>query len=838
MFFTIFCAVLFILKLIKTVNNISINTLRMKYGDVAVNSFRKLEKVTVQQVKQELDVKFLEICFYNHLYPRFLHLKLSIPRLNGSYIYKQFQRKILFNELQYKRRKLPLLKQTVIAQENSFKNTVPYFTFLRCNLYLFNYIKNYKRKIEDAHQKKLINLGFNEITHPNHSDVVFNFSNRQLTELECTTLAVGLNYNLVPPKPKAADYYTSFELLSENLNKCSFYNPTNERTSQFRLSLKSLAFDSFNLIHTQKIPHNLSSSQINSLKLLSQDKSIVILKPDKGNGVVVINKTEYVTKMDQILQTNKFIKVHEDPLKLTYKLENKVNVFLRKLKGQSIIDETTYKDLSPTGSKPGTLYGLPKIHKPNRPLRPILSTIKTHNYSMCKFLVPLLNQWTTNEYTVKDSFNFADEVTNINYSNKYTMASFDIESLYTNIPLIETINIVLHLAFSNNNLFHGFNLNQFKKFLELSLLDSYFFFNNNLYKQCDGLGMGLAIAPTLANVFLCFHESKWLSDCPIDFKPKLYRRYVDDTFLLFSDPSHVDKFLNYLNSKHPNIKFTKDIEQNNKLSFLDVCVNNNNNNLVTSVYRKSTFTGLFTNFASFIPYIYKLNLVKILIYRAFRLSSTYLNLHSELVNIKEFLINNGYKVSVVETTIKHFLDSKFRQQTLCNTPTVPKQPLFVKMQYYGYHSHKIKKKLNHIIHQYFPQVSLRILFYNRYRLANFFKFKDRTPLPLVSSLVYKFTCDHCQSIYVGKTIRHLATRVSEHKGVSYLTQQPLSRPIFSSIRNHLNDIHNTNHLDISNFKCIDFALNHQELLIKESIHIKQLEPQLNNTESAITLKIY
>ena len=106
--------------------------------------------------------------------------------------------------------------------------------------------------------------------------------------------------------------------------------------------------------------------------------------------------------------------------------------------------------------------------------------------------------------------------------------------------------------------------------LELSVRDVLFFFNNVLYSQINGVGMGNPLGPTLANAFLCHHEIKWLDNCPSDFKPIFYRRYVDDTFILFRDPSHVAKFLDYLNSQHSCIKFTFDIEDNNQLNFLDV----------------------------------------------------------------------------------------------------------------------------------------------------------------------------------------------------------------------------------------------------------------------------
>ena len=75
--------------------------------------------------------------------------------------------------------------------------------------------------------------------------------------------------------------------------------------------------------------------------------------------------------------------------------------------------------------------------------------------------------------------------------------------------------------------------------------------------------MGSPLGPTLAMAFMCYMEEQWLADCPLEFKPLFYKRYVDDSFLIFKPRDQIEKFLNYLNSKHPNIKFTSDIEENN-----------------------------------------------------------------------------------------------------------------------------------------------------------------------------------------------------------------------------------------------------------------------------------
>ena len=137
----------------------------------------------------------------------------------------------------------------------------------------------------------------------------------------------------------------------------------------------------------------------------------------------------------------------------------------------------------------------------------------------------------------------------------------------------------------------------FKQLLTLSVRSSYFLYNDVYYKQVDGVAMGSPLGPALANLFLVYYELKWLEKCPLQFRRKYYRRYVDDIFLMFESRDHVKKFFKYMNSHHPNIQFTCEVESNNKISFLDISV--------TSLYGKKTFSGVYLNFNSFLPMDYK-----------------------------------------------------------------------------------------------------------------------------------------------------------------------------------------------------------------------------------------
>ena len=100
-----------------------------------------------------------------------------------------------------------------------------------------------------------------------------------------------------------------------------------------------------------------------------------------------------------------------------------------------------------SGTKPGILYSLPKVHKRDVPLRPILSAIGTAGYNIENFFASLLSIFTTNEFTINDSFSFVNEIVSIPDSDSYVMASFDIKSLFTNIPLDEIVAIATESFF-------------------------------------------------------------------------------------------------------------------------------------------------------------------------------------------------------------------------------------------------------------------------------------------------------------------------------------------------------------------------------------------------------
>jgi len=345
--------------------------------------------------------------------------------------------------------------------------------------------------------------------------------------------------------------------------------------------------------------------------------------------------------------------------------------------------------------------------------------------------------------------------------------------------------------------------------------------------------MGLPLGPTLANIFMCYHESSWLADCPIHFKPVLYKRYLDDTFLLFNHESHVQLFLNYLNQKHPNIKFTSEQEVNRKLQFLDCLVTNNGSQFDCSVYRKQTFTGMGISFFSFCTFRFKLNSITTLVHRAYNICTNFKDLHVEFDYLKQFFSQNGFPTRLVETQIRRFLSRLYNPPAVQYSPH--KEPFYFSLPYFGHQSEKLKIELFSLLSEFYPQCSFNIILTNTFKIGSFFIYKDRLPPRARHSVVYKYCCARCASMYVGSTSRTFSTRMAEHAGRSFRTGVPLSHPPHSSIRSHAESC-DSPVLDDS-FSILATSSNRTDLLILESLFIHSLKPQLNDTQSAFPLRL-
>ena len=394
---------------------------------------------------------------------------------------------------------------------------------------------------------------------------------------------------------------------------------------------------------------------IKILKNLSNDKKIHITRADKGRVAVVLDRVEYINKMETILSDSKTFKLlDEDP---TISKEDRLHKTLLHLKNTGYLTEEEYKYARPVGSQPGKAYGLPKIHKEGIPLRPIVSSQNTFNYKLSKLLVKKLKHLRNSSTIITDTFKFTKELQKLNLdTKKVRMISFDITSLFTRVPLSQTINLILnkmygppHSCFSSrmkreewcNNCKQRYEL---RWLLDISTKESHFVFNKKIYCQVDGIAMGSPLGPLFDDIYVNHLESELRHQ--LENNGVMYwRRFVDDCFVIIKENTDINKLLYILNNFDNNIQFTCEMERNNSLPFLDILITretNNRNLFSTSIYRKPAFTGLLLKWSSHVPHSCKVSAISSMIYRAIMICSSYTAMHTEFEDIQNLALANGY----------------------------------------------------------------------------------------------------------------------------------------------------------------------------------------------------
>ncbi|MEM7163798.1 MAG: reverse transcriptase domain-containing protein, partial [Bacteroidota bacterium] len=318
-----------------------------------------------------------------------------------------------------------------------------------------------------------------------------------------------------------------------------------------------------------------------------------------------------------------------------------------------ILPESVAEKLLPKGSRLPHLYGLPKTHKEELKMRPVLSAVQSYNYLLAKWLDKILKPLASNEHTISDVFEFAKEIQSTSLTGPEFMVSYDVSSLFTNVPLDETIDILVDRAFENDWMYesHGIRMTRtdLKELISACTKDQLFQFNGTLYEQIDGVAMGSPLGPLLANVFMCHLEQRLEDNSTF---PKFYKRYVDDTVAIVKDESAARAFLNELNNVHDSISFTMELQKNDKLPFLGMLLTKNCQQIATKVHRKQTDKGMLTHFNSHVDQRYKTGLLKTMVNRASKLCSSEVLFNAECEKIKSIFRNLKYPEGILHSIFK------------------------------------------------------------------------------------------------------------------------------------------------------------------------------------------
>ena len=401
------------------------------------------------------------------------------------------------------------------------------------------------------------------------------------------------------------------------------------------------------------------------------------------------------------------------------------------------------------------------------------------------------------------------------------ICSLDVESLFTNVPVTDTINIICDYCYRTPDTSPPIiNEEKLRRLLTLCTKEAPFrHINGTMYRQVDGVAMGSALGVTFANYYMAHIENTVISDLTV--KPKLYARYVDDCFLVVEDEQHLELIRREFQNKSV-LKFTKEISINNRLNFLDVAIDSNGESYVTSVYRKETNKGHFMNARGECPERYKVGMIRGLIDRTHKISSSIEIFNVECNKLKQLLINNGYSNSLFDCVLK-----KYVQQKQSQSQETPNQTLDLFYRNQMTSSYKIDEKvLKNIIKQNIKctneneSIKLNIYYKNR-KVSNLvMKNSPNTTELQRTNILYKYECNvgDCEpQAYIGYTRTTLSRRITMH----LQSGAPLK---------HSQDFHNSTlnrEQMVSNTSIIRQENDFNRLEIMEALYIKYTKPEIN-----------
>ena len=244
---------------------------------------------------------------------------------------------------------------------------------------------------------------------------------------------------------------------------------------------------------------------------------------------------------------------------------------------------------------------------------------------------------------MKNSAHFVEKISSVKIDSNDCLVSFDVISLFIRVPVQDALGIIKDRLEHDESLSDrtAITPQQVTSLTELCLRSTYFKHGDQFFEQTEGTAMGSPLSPVVAGLFMEDFEQTALMTA--DREPKLWLRYVDDTFIIWPHGrTQLVTFLDHLNGLCEKIQFTMEIEEENQLPFLDVVVKRNENTLTTSVFRKKTHTDWYLHFRSHHHPQVKTNVVSCLKSRAEWVCAGD-SLKEELNHLSRVFQANGHK---------------------------------------------------------------------------------------------------------------------------------------------------------------------------------------------------
>ena len=411
--------------------------------------------------------------------------------------------------------------------------------------------------------------------------------------------------------------------------------------------------------------HELTRKEREDISGLLANEDIIIKPSDKSKGFVVMSQVSYVEKVNEMLEN---ADNYERCCQMKVENLDKITRSTIKRIASGKLPAALYNSLLPSNSRMSQFYGLPKDHKVGLPLRPVVSTCGSPLSNVSLLLERILNQLLrfipAHLASTEDCIKVLHSLGKL--PDNCIVASMDVVALYTNIPIDDSSDTALEMLDEHSqeiDMFH-LSLSDIRQLLDFVLKSNYFAFGEKVYRQIKGLAMGNNLAPPLAIIFMSKLESEAIASAP--FKPRLYKRYIDDCLVVWLHGlERLLEFVEFMNSRHPNIKFTiEHTEQNEEqsVSYLDMSVSVDKGFLSWELFMKPSHSGVHLSYDSALPVEVKRSVALEQFRRAERNSNTDHGRNRGREKIEELLLDNDYPHDVV-TSAKRRATHQRRQRT-------------------------------------------------------------------------------------------------------------------------------------------------------------------------------
>ncbi|XP_055918518.1 uncharacterized protein LOC129950611 [Eupeodes corollae] len=440
---------------------------------------------------------------------------------------------------------------------------------------------------------------------------------------------------------------------------------------------------------------------------------------------------------------------------LTTTLQNRNNELVKWLNNNNHIDDKEKNKMTTYTAQLPSIYGLPKTHKPSMPMRPIVSSLNLPCYELSRFVGRIL-QSVTNEtkYTVKNSYEFVDKARNVKLQSNDVLVSFDVISLFTNIPVQLAINIIKK-KWDTISRHTKISQTKFIEIMDFCLKDNnYLQFKDIIYKQIFGMPMGNPLSPTIADLVMDHLLDECLTGC--NAKPNFIVKYVDDIFAVM-DKYKVADLLLILNGFHSKLQFTVENENNSSISFLDVKIHRMDTQLSFDWFQKPTASGRLINFRSNQAKHIIFNTASNLINKVFTLSDVRFH-HSNTIKVTKILSDNGFPPAIIRGLILQQQCRRAKQQSEDNNKGYFKSIVYVP---------KLAESFKQVVTKNIQDV--RLAFKSNQTIRHLFtKLKTKIDRDKRTDVIYKINCkgkpdETCNLCYIGTTKQFLRQRLSNHK---------------------------------------------------------------------------